>query len=56
MSTMEKPKIEPNEICDKCTAKAVTVAVKGSQSLVFCQHHANQYAEALNVSGFDLHK
>ena len=41
-----------NERCDRCNARAKTVAeLKSGQVLYLCQHHTNEHANALLDQG-----
>lgn len=42
------------ERCDRCGAKAKTIATKGIMELYFCGHHATEHIEALEDDDWEI--
>jgi len=40
------------ELCDRCSAKALTRFTKSDMELAFCGHHRNGFYESLSAQGF----
>jgi hypothetical protein len=55
-TTVERPKLNAQDRCDRCGAQAKTVASKGKLEILFCDHHTNKYREQLTKQGWQLIK
>jgi hypothetical protein len=38
--------------CDRCGAKGVHKAIRNDRDLIMCQHHYNQFSDALTRQGW----